>query len=170
MKKLFAMLMAVTMLGSLAACGQSAPANQSSASSSSSQAATAAQTEAVTTTQSASKPSESAQTEASETSSHSSTENPVSETTTQAGDSPETSQTESTDALKEMVYAGMSYDEAISDAVEKAGGGTAVSAELQTDDEGVQEWVIGVKKDGESDVEYVHVKNKPGAAIETPLR
>ena len=69
-----------------------------------------------------------------------------------------------------MVYAGMSYDEAISDAVEKAGGGTAVSAELQTDDEGVQEWVIGVKKDGESDVEYVHVKNKPGAAIETPLR
>ena len=38
--------MAVTMLGSLAACGQSAPAAQSSASSSSSQAATEAKTEA----------------------------------------------------------------------------------------------------------------------------
>ena len=46
MKKLFAMLMAVTMLGSLAACGQSAPANQSSASSSSSHTATEAKTEA----------------------------------------------------------------------------------------------------------------------------
>ena len=123
---------------------------------SSSQAQTAVQTEPSTAAQTTAKAAKTIENTATEE--------------TPAESSTETSENESSGSVESGFFEGMDYVEAAAEAVEKAGGGSVVSAERQTAEGGAVEWVIGVHKDGESEIEYVHVRENADSAIHTPIR